>query len=133
MKAAGQTALWLICWVGVVLLTPPRWRLLVAIVWGLILLPPALAVWLMRRPDRPLNWDPRIDDPILRDNDDGVVLPGLIAATPSQPRSSPTSLPGSSARRPRISASRRRGEIRAYIRDPDGHLIEVGQTTRIPN
>ena len=23
-------------------------------------------------------------------------------------------------------------EIRAYIRDPDGHLIEVGQTTRAP-
>ena len=23
-------------------------------------------------------------------------------------------------------------EIRAYIRDPDGHLIEVGQTTRRP-
>jgi catechol 2,3-dioxygenase-like lactoylglutathione lyase family enzyme len=23
-------------------------------------------------------------------------------------------------------------EIRAYIRDPDGHLIEVGQTTAIP-
>ena len=24
------------------------------------------------------------------------------------------------------------GEIRAYIRDPDGHLIEVGQVTRRP-
>jgi catechol 2,3-dioxygenase-like lactoylglutathione lyase family enzyme len=23
-------------------------------------------------------------------------------------------------------------EIRCYIRDPDGHLIEVGQTTRVP-
>jgi catechol 2,3-dioxygenase-like lactoylglutathione lyase family enzyme len=23
-------------------------------------------------------------------------------------------------------------EIRCYVRDPDGHLIEVGQTTRIP-
>ena len=23
-------------------------------------------------------------------------------------------------------------EIRCYIRDPDGHLIEVGQTTRLP-
>ena len=23
-------------------------------------------------------------------------------------------------------------EIRCYLRDPDGHLIEVGQTTRIP-
>jgi catechol 2,3-dioxygenase-like lactoylglutathione lyase family enzyme len=23
-------------------------------------------------------------------------------------------------------------ELRCYIRDPDGHLIEVGQTTRIP-
>ena len=23
-------------------------------------------------------------------------------------------------------------EIRCYIRDPDGYLIEVGQTTRIP-
>ena len=23
-------------------------------------------------------------------------------------------------------------EIRAYIRDPDGHLIEVGQTTGLP-
>jgi hypothetical protein len=24
-------------------------------------------------------------------------------------------------------------EIRCYIRDPDGHLIEVGQTTRAPH
>ncbi|HZA26450.1 MAG TPA: VOC family protein, partial [Actinomycetota bacterium] len=24
----------------------------------------------------------------------------------------------------------RGGEIRCYIRDPDGHLIEVGQSTR---
>jgi hypothetical protein len=24
-------------------------------------------------------------------------------------------------------------EIRAYIRDPDGHLIEVGQTTARPD
>jgi catechol 2,3-dioxygenase-like lactoylglutathione lyase family enzyme len=24
-------------------------------------------------------------------------------------------------------------EIRAYIRDPDGHLIEVGQTTGVPS
>jgi catechol 2,3-dioxygenase-like lactoylglutathione lyase family enzyme len=24
-------------------------------------------------------------------------------------------------------------EIRCYIRDPDGHLIEVGQTTRVPH
>ena len=24
-------------------------------------------------------------------------------------------------------------EIRAYVRDPDGHLIEVGQTTGLPN
>ena len=23
-------------------------------------------------------------------------------------------------------------EIRCYLRDPDGHLIEVGQTTRVP-
>jgi catechol 2,3-dioxygenase-like lactoylglutathione lyase family enzyme len=23
-------------------------------------------------------------------------------------------------------------ELRCYLRDPDGHLIEVGQTTRIP-
>ena len=23
-------------------------------------------------------------------------------------------------------------EIRAYVRDPDGHLIEVGQSTRVP-
>ena len=23
-------------------------------------------------------------------------------------------------------------EIRCYMRDPDGHLIEVGQTTRAP-
>jgi catechol 2,3-dioxygenase-like lactoylglutathione lyase family enzyme len=27
---------------------------------------------------------------------------------------------------------RRETEIRCYIRDPDGHLIEVGQTTRPP-
>jgi catechol 2,3-dioxygenase-like lactoylglutathione lyase family enzyme len=26
----------------------------------------------------------------------------------------------------------REREIRCYLRDPDGHLIEVGQTTRIP-
>jgi catechol 2,3-dioxygenase-like lactoylglutathione lyase family enzyme len=26
----------------------------------------------------------------------------------------------------------RETEIRCYIRDPDGHLIEVGQTTRVP-
>ena len=26
----------------------------------------------------------------------------------------------------------RGAEIRCYIRDPDGHLIEVGQTTQIP-
>jgi catechol 2,3-dioxygenase-like lactoylglutathione lyase family enzyme len=26
----------------------------------------------------------------------------------------------------------RGAELRCYIRDPDGHLIEVGQTTRIP-
>ena len=30
---------------------------------------------------------------------------------------------------PKVHAS----EIRAYIRDPDGHLIEVGQTTARPN
>jgi catechol 2,3-dioxygenase-like lactoylglutathione lyase family enzyme len=27
----------------------------------------------------------------------------------------------------------RETEIRCYIRDPDGHLIEVGQTTRLPS
>lgn len=27
----------------------------------------------------------------------------------------------------------RETEIRCYIRDPDGHLIEVGQTTRPPD
>ena len=26
----------------------------------------------------------------------------------------------------------RETEIRCYLRDPDGHLIEVGQTTRVP-
>jgi len=26
----------------------------------------------------------------------------------------------------------RENELRCYLRDPDGHLIEVGQTTRIP-
>ena len=26
----------------------------------------------------------------------------------------------------------RENELRCYMRDPDGHLIEVGQTTRIP-
>jgi catechol 2,3-dioxygenase-like lactoylglutathione lyase family enzyme len=26
----------------------------------------------------------------------------------------------------------RGAELRCYIRDPDGHLIEVGQTTRVP-
>ena len=26
----------------------------------------------------------------------------------------------------------RGGELRCYMRDPDGHLIEVGQTTRVP-
>jgi catechol 2,3-dioxygenase-like lactoylglutathione lyase family enzyme len=27
----------------------------------------------------------------------------------------------------------RETEIRCYLRDPDGHLIEVGQTTRVPD
>jgi hypothetical protein len=76
MSTVGQGAFWLTCWVGVVLLTPQTWRVLVAIVWGSMLLPTAIAVWLMRRPDRPLNWDPRIDDPTLNDgDDDGVVFP----------------------------------------------------------
>ena len=26
----------------------------------------------------------------------------------------------------------RETEIRCYMRDPDGHLIEVGQTTQVP-
>jgi hypothetical protein len=75
VKTAGQAAFWLTCWAGVVVFTPATWRLLVAIVSGGMLLPTAIAVWLMRRPDRPLNWDPRVDDPALSgDDDDGVVL-----------------------------------------------------------
>jgi hypothetical protein len=30
---------------------------------------------------------------------------------------------------PKVHAS----EVRCYLRDPDGHLIEVGQTTGAPN